>query len=100
MRALTLLLCLPLAGCAGMSRLSNDPEPAAMTAPAAAAPAPAVAAAAAPAASPPPAPGPRDTTEAKVICWGKVEREKQRVRTIDQRIAYVERCVAEQMKAN
>jgi hypothetical protein len=98
MRALTLLLCLPLAGCAGMSRLSNDPEPAAMNAPAAAAPA--VAAAAAPAAPPAPAPGPRDTTEAKVICWGKVEREKQRVRTIDQRIAYVERCVAEQMKAN
>jgi hypothetical protein len=95
---LLLLLCLPLVGCA-TPPLSGDPAPAAVTAPAADAPS-ATAAAAAPPAAPPPAGGPRDVTEAKVICWGKVEREKQRVRNIDQRIAYVERCVAEQMKAN
>jgi hypothetical protein len=98
MRAVMLLLCLSLAACAGTSRLSGDPEPAAMSAPAPAAPPPAAAAAAAP---PPAAPAPRskDVTEAKVICWGKVEREK-RIRSIDQRIVYVEKCVADQMKAN
>jgi hypothetical protein len=96
MRALLLLLCLALAGCT-TNPLSGDVAPAALSAPAANAPA---AAGPAPAASPPPPGGPRDVTEAKVICWGKVEREKQRVRTIDQRITYVERCVAEQMKAN
>ena len=96
MRAVTLLLCLALGACAGVTRFSGDPEPAAMSAPVAAAPP--AAAAAAPAAPPAPS-GPRDVTEAKVICWGKVEREK-RLRSIDQRIAFVERCVADQMKAN
>lgn len=99
MRAVTLLLCFALGACAGVTRFSGDPEPAAMSAPVAAAP-PAAAAAAAPPPAGPPAPsGPRDVTEAKVICWGKVEREK-RLRSIDQRIAFVERCVADQMKAN
>ena len=106
MRAVMLLLCLPLAACAGTTRLSGDPEPAALSAPAPAPahapPAPAAAAATSttPAAPGPATPAARDVTEAKVICWGKVEREKQRVRTIDQRIAYVEKCVADQMKAN
>jgi hypothetical protein len=102
MRALTLLLCLALAACNTTASLSGDPAPAAMTAPAPATPPPAAppaTTATAPTAPAAPA-GPRDLTEAKVICWGKVEREKQRVRTIDQRIAYVERCVAEQMKTN
>lgn len=95
MRALLLLLllCLPLAACAGLTRMAGDPEPSAMSEPAAAAPPAASAAPTAPS-------GPRDVTEAKVICWGKVEREKQRVRTIDQRIAYVEKCVADQMRGN
>jgi hypothetical protein len=94
MRALTLLLCLPLAACAGTRTLPGDAEPAAMSAPAAA-----PAAASAAAAAPPPPSGPRDQTEAKIICWGKVEREK-RLRSIDQRIAFVEKCVADQLKAN
>jgi hypothetical protein len=98
MRTLTLLwLCLVLAGCGAGTRLAGDPAPiAARTVPAPAEaddPAPAAPATA-------PTGGARDLTEAKVICWGKVEREKQRVRNIDQRIAYVERCVAEQMKGN
>jgi len=102
MRAVMLLLCLPLAACAGTTRLSGNPEPAALSAPAPAPapPAPAAAAATSPSTAATAPPAARDVTEAKVICWGKVEREKQRVRTIDQRIAYVEKCVADQMKAN
>jgi hypothetical protein len=94
MRAMILLLALVLAGCNTTRSPSVDLQPAAAPPP--------------PAAPPPAAPAPssadgprgaRDVTEAKVICWGKVERDK-RVRSIDQRIAYVEKCVAEQMKAN
>jgi hypothetical protein len=110
MRALGLILmALSLAACGAGTRLTGDQARTAMTAPAASdaapgprsvpAPADADPPAAGPAAAEAPASGPRDLTEAKVICWGKVEREKQRVRTIDQRITYVERCVAEQMKA-
>jgi hypothetical protein len=105
MRAIVLLLLsLVLAGCGAGSRLSGDEVRAGVTAPAPAGTSTTTAAATPPATAaasqaPPPS-GPRDLTEAKVICWGKVEREKQRVRTIDQRIAYVERCVADQMKTN
>jgi hypothetical protein len=99
MRAFALLLCLALPACNATTRLAGEPAPAPRSVPAPAeedepGPAPGATAAAKPAS------GPRDVTEAKVICWGKVEREKQRVRSIDQRIAYVERCVAEQMKGH
>jgi hypothetical protein len=87
---LLLLMCVALAACAG-NRMSGET--------------PADMAAAPPPAGAPAAPAPRaprtaqDATEAKVICWGKVEREK-RIKSIDQRIAFVDKCVAEQMRAN
>jgi hypothetical protein len=89
-----------LAACGAGARLSGDEARSGLSAPPPESAAPAPATAAGPAAAPAAASGPRDLTEAKVICWGKVEREQQRVRTIDQRIAYVERCVAEQMKGH
>ncbi len=37
-------------------------------------------------------------TEARGLCWMKVEEQKT-IRDIDRRIAYVDKCVAEAMKA-
>ena len=94
MRVLVLLMCVALAGCAGGPTAGETPSNMAAAAPPAGAPASATA-----------APTPRaprtaqDVTEAKVICWGKVEREK-RIKTIDQRIAFVDKCVADQLRAN
>jgi hypothetical protein len=113
---MTLLLCFLLAGC-----LATGDQPA----PQAAAPAPA-ATAAAPPAPPPPSParsaagaaagGPRGgaTTaaaraepeevppdpviQARTDCWMAVEHQKN-LRGLDQRIAYVDKCVADQMKS-
>jgi hypothetical protein len=94
MRVLVLLMCVALAACG----TTSGEKPSDMAAaPAAAPPPPGAPAAAAPA---PRAPRTaQDATEAKVICWGKVEREK-RIKTIDQRIAFVDKCVAEQLRAN
>ena len=117
MRVVSLLLCFLLAGC-----LATGDQPA----PQAAAPAPAVTAAAPP--GPPPSPssparssagsagGPRGgaTTaaargepeevppdpviQARTDCWMAVEHQKG-LRSLDQRIAYVDKCVADQMKS-
>jgi hypothetical protein len=93
MRAATLLLCFFLAGC-----LATGDQPA----PQATAPAPAATAAAPP--SPPPRTpagsggGPRGgATTARTDCWMAVEHQKS-VRSLDQRIAFVDKCVADQMK--
>jgi hypothetical protein len=92
MRVLVLLLCVALAGCTTTGQTPTDIV-AAAPAPAAAPPA----AAGAPAARAPR--NARDATEAKVICWGRVEREK-RIKSIDQRIAFVDKCVADELRAN
>ena len=113
MRVVSLLLCLVLAGC-----LATGDQPA----PNAAAPAPAAIAAAPP---PPPSParnaagsagGPRGgastaaargepeevppdpVIQARTDCWMAVEHQKG-LRSLDQRIAYVDKCVADQMKS-
>jgi hypothetical protein len=113
MRVVSLLLCFLLAGC-----LATGDQPA----PQAAAPAPA-ATAAVPPAPPPPARssagstgGPRGgaTTaaargepedvppdpviQARTDCWMAVEHQKS-MRSLDQRIAFVDKCVADQMKS-
>jgi len=115
MRVMALLLCFLLAGC-----LATGDQPA----PQAAAPAPA-ATAAAPPSPPPPSParssagsagGPRGgaTTaaargepeepppdpviQARTDCWMAVEHAKG-VRDLDQRIAFVDKCVAEKTKS-
>jgi hypothetical protein len=113
MRVATLLLCLLcpfLAGC-----LANGDQPA----PQAATPAPAAAVAAAPspaARSPAGSAGgprggattaaargepeevpPDPVIQARTDCWMAVEHQKS-VRSLDQRIAYVDKCVADQMK--
>ena len=120
MRVATLLLCPFLAGC-----LATGDQPA----PQAAAPAPAATTAAPPPASTaaaPPSPatrasagsgaGPRGgaTTaaargepeevppdpviQARTDCWMAVEHQKS-ARSLDQRIAFVDKCVADQMKS-
>jgi hypothetical protein len=115
MRVVSLLLCFLLAGC-----LATGDQPA----PQAAAPAPAPTAAAPPA-PPPPSParssagsggGPRGgaTTaaargepeevppdpviQARTDCWMAVEHQKN-LRGLDQRIAFVDKCVADQAKS-
>ena len=88
MRVLILLLCVALAGCQTASDVARLEAPA---------PAAAPSGAAGPAA--PAQRSVRDATEAKVICWGKVEREK-RIRNIDQRIAFVDKCVAEELRGD
>jgi hypothetical protein len=113
MRVATLLLCLTLAACAGAGgKLPGEqPVPEAAIAPAATgapmpAPAPANAPAAgarsaarsAPAPSPAAAPGPDVLTQARVDCWMKVEHQKG-LRDIDRRIAFVDKCVADAVKA-
>lgn len=128
MRVATLLLCLSLAACAGGKLPGEQPAPgsagalgatgapgpaagspdaasssAAASAPAApAAPAPspsagrtAPAAAAAPAG--PPLSDAERLRQARVACWVKVEEQK-RLRDIDRRIAFVEKCVNEATK--
>jgi hypothetical protein len=111
MRVATLLLCLALAACAGGKLPGEQPVPEAAIAPAAtSAPTPAPAAAkpptigaspaaqAAPARSPAAAPGPDVLTQARVDCWMKVEHQKG-LRDIDRRIAFVDKCVADAVKA-
>ena len=117
MRRALLLLCLPLAAC-GVTLPSRDPGPqAAAGAPASAAPpppanaSPAVSAPppAAPRAGgrsnstvnvPPPAPeeddGPDPLTRARANCWMQVEHQK--LRDLDRRIAFVDKCVADTMR--
>ena len=115
MRAATLLLCLGLAATSGGCMLSGGaPETATAPAPAAA-PSPSVSAsppaarsaassggarggAATAAARGEPVEAPPDPViQARSDCWRKVESQKA-LRGIDQRIAYVDKCVADQMK--
>jgi hypothetical protein len=114
-----LLLCLALAACAGRT-YGDQPDGAdsVVEAPAAAAPAPA-ASASPPARTqsgnnriargghvPPPSqvaepasvPDSQRLMEARGLCWMKVEEQKT-IRDIDRRIAYVDKCVTEAMKA-
>jgi hypothetical protein len=96
MRALILLFCLALAGCAGRTDGAGG-APAAAAASGTAAPSGAATAMAAA-----PAPGPirrsqpdaLQLQEARVECWGKVEQQRG-LRGIDARIAFVDKCVAE-----
>ena len=121
MRVATLLLCLALAACAGAGgKLPGErPVPEAAIAPAATsapAPAPAPTPAPAPAAAKPPTAGaspaaqaaatrspaaasdPDILTQARVDCWMKVEHQKG-LRNIDRRIAFVDKCVDDAVKA-
>ena len=103
MRVATLLLCLALAACATGEIAGEQPAAQAVSSPAATATAPAASAppsAAAPAAARPPAPlsESQRLTQVRVDCWMKVEHQK-RLRDIDRRIAFVDKCVADAMNA-
>jgi hypothetical protein len=104
--ATLLLLCLSLTACAGGTLPGEQPAPAAAAASGDTAPPPRAAAPrvnpAARAASPPPQPepqpepGPDRVTQARANCWMKVEQQK--VRDLDRRIAFVDKCVADALK--
>jgi hypothetical protein len=105
MRVATLPLCLMLAACAG-TLPGEQPAPGAAAAPGATA-APAAAAkpatgGPATAAKPVPASPPVSDSEflrqARVDCWMKVEHQKG-LRNIDRRILFVDKCVADAVKA-
>ena len=111
MRVATLLLCLALAACAGGKLPDERPAPEAANPPTATnAPPPAPAAAkpptvgaspaaqAAPARAPAAASDPDVLTQARVDCWMKVEHQKG-LRNIDRRIAFVDKCVDDAVKA-
>ena len=112
MRIATLLLCLSLAACAGIT-LPSEPPPQDIAIAPAAARAPIVSAPIAAVATPPaerPAPvaaaapqtsamsDPERLQQARVDCWAKVERQG-RIRDIDRRIAFVDKCLADELKA-
>ena len=109
MRIATLLLCLSLAACAGITLPSEQPPrdiaimPAAASAPIVSAPIAAIATAPAkPVVAAPQTSAmsdPERLQQARVDCWAKVERQG-RVRDIDRRIAFVEKCLADELKAN
>jgi hypothetical protein len=109
MRSVVLLLCVPLAACAvggfpgGSFPVAGPaPEPA----PVAASPSSpggarggATTAAARAAAEDPDAPSPTDdpVIQARASCWMKVETQRA-LKGIDQRIAYVDKCVANELR--
>jgi hypothetical protein len=47
--------------------------------------------------SPPINPDPDALTQARVVCWMKVEEQKA-LRNIDRRIAFVDKCIADALK--
>jgi hypothetical protein len=96
MRLIPLLLCLSLAACAGVTLPGEQPAPAS----AGFTPSVTAAPSGQAASSVDPAPGsPQERMQqAKVDCWMKVEHQKG-LRGIDQRIGFVDKCVAEQLKA-
>ena len=108
MRFATPLLCLSLTACAGINLPAEQPAPNTAVSPAAvSAPvvsAPVIAAAigpARPAAADPLASvmsDPERLQQARVDCWARVERQG-RIRDIDRRVAFVDKCVADEMKA-
>lgn len=120
MRALPLLLCLSLGACAGGVSLPSgdaallDPKPAASPPPPPAATPPqrsgrtvsgstsggargGAVTAAARAPAEPVDPGVDPLIQARSECWMKVETNKS-LRNIDQRVAFVDKCVADRMK--
>jgi hypothetical protein len=104
MRA-AVLLGLLLAGCAGGKLPGEQPAPRVAEPTASAPPAAAASqAAAAPVATASNAAAPSGRSdserviEARADCWMKVERERG-LRDIDRRIAFVDKCVAEQLRA-
>jgi hypothetical protein len=93
------LLGLFLTGCAGGKLPGEQPAPRVAGPAASASPAAAPVATASNAA---PSSGRSDSPrviEARADCWMKVEHERG-LRDIDRRIAYVDKCVAERLKAN
>jgi hypothetical protein len=99
LRSAALLLCLGVAACAGTGSPSG---PGATTPPAAGTGGGArggATTAAARAAPDPDAPNPSadPVTQARADCWMKVETQPA-LRGIDQRIGFVDKCVAEQLK--
>ncbi len=110
LRVAMLTLCLGLAACAGSNTMSETPPFAPAASPAASTPpnpSPARSAgpaggarggAATAAARGEPVEVPPDPVmQARADCWMKVETQKA-LRGIDQRVAYVDKCVADQMK--
>jgi len=91
----TLLVCLLLTACAGAKFPGSDDQassissflPAAITAPAGQSAA----------LDPPEGSSAERTQKARAQCWMKVEHEKN-LRGIDQRVAYVEKCVTAQVR--
>jgi hypothetical protein len=111
MRTATLLLCLALGACTtsllpGFPPGSDEGAPAPVAAgPPPVPPAPAARppqasrgpqSAAQRAAPPQPAGDPEALSQARVVCWMKVEEQK--LRDIDRRIAFVDKCIADAMK--
>jgi hypothetical protein len=102
MRIAIPLLCLGLAGCAGLALPGGQPAPDGAAAPAAGS-APVVATGVAPARRPPAEapepemPHPDRLQQARVDCWARVERQG-RIRDIDRRVEFVDKCVADEMK--
>ena len=93
-RIATLLVCLMLAACAGGKMPGSDSTssissffPSALTAPDSQA-----------SLDPPEGSAPDRAQKARAQCWMKVEHEKN-LRGIDQRVAYVDKCVAAQLKS-
>jgi len=95
--ATLLLLCLSLTACASGKLPGEQPAPAAASDAAAPRVNPAARAASPPPQpEPQPDPGPDHVTQARANCWMKVEQQK--VRDLDRRIAFVDKCVADALK--
>jgi hypothetical protein len=93
-RIATLLVCLMLAACAGGKMPGSDSAspissflPSAFSSPDGQA-----------ALDPPEGSAPDRAQKARAQCWMKVEHEKN-LRGIDQRVGYVEKCVAAQLQS-
>jgi hypothetical protein len=95
MRVATLPLCLTLVACAGT--LPGE-QPAPGVAVATGATAASAATAAKPAPASPPVSDSEFLRQARVDCWMKVEHQKG-LRNIDRRILFVDKCVADAVKA-
>jgi hypothetical protein len=93
-KAVTLPICLLLAACAGGKLPGEQPAPgSAYTPSVTAAPRDQTATSL----DPPAGSDGERVQQARAACWMKVESEKN-LRGIDQRIAYVEKCVNDQVK--
>ena len=110
MRVVIVLLCLALAACAGTDAALDTASGANPAATAAASPAiepaaPSGAPQAARGTSAPPAPAPEPVLspqervmQARTNCWMEVDKQRA-LRTIDTRMAWVEKCIADRTKA-